>query len=82
MLAFNQLRDNATLAEQLDRLPATTAGLVDIFKNMNTQLSEIAGSKNTDVLAPAQCRAQSGGELWQPHCGYGGTGGREYRQSR
>ena len=48
--AFNQLRDDGSLAQQLDRLPATTQGLVDVFKTMNTQLSEIAGSKNTDVL--------------------------------
>ena len=49
-LAFNQIRDNADLKQQLERLPATTQGLVEIFKGMNTQLDEIAKSENTDVL--------------------------------
>ena len=49
-LAFNQLRNNADLKQQLERLPATTAGLVDIFRNMNTQIDEINKSANTDVL--------------------------------
>ena len=48
--AFNQLRDQGDLQDQLDRLPATTAGLVEVFKTMNTHLSEMGASQNTDVL--------------------------------
>lgn len=49
-LAFDQLRDQGDLTQQLDRLPGTTAGLVAVFKTMNEQLDEIAKSENTDVL--------------------------------
>ena len=48
--AFNQLRDSADVQQQLERLPGTTQGLVNLFKQMNEQLNEIAKSENTDVL--------------------------------
>ena len=48
--AFNQLRDTDDLEAQLTRLPGTTQGLVDLFKQMNEQIEEIAKGENTDVL--------------------------------
>ena len=49
-LAFDQLRDLGTLEEQIVQLPGKTSGLLAIFTNLNKQLSDMGGSKNTDVL--------------------------------
>ena len=48
--AFDQLRDDATLQEQVERLSGTTSGLVAIFKNLQVELDEIGTSENADVL--------------------------------
>ena len=52
-MAFEQLIDS-DLKTQLDRLPVTTIGLVEIFKTLNTQLDEMAKGENRDVLGQIQ----------------------------
>lgn len=47
--AFRQL-ESAELETQIDRLPSTTKGMVEIFKAMNVQLDELSKVANTDVL--------------------------------
>jgi phage tail tape-measure protein len=47
--AFRQL-ETATLDEQLERLPASIQGMIQVFQDMNEQLNQLAGVANTDVL--------------------------------
>jgi tape measure domain-containing protein len=48
--AFDQLRDDSNLKQQIERLPGTTSGLVAVFKNLNDQLAEIGKGESSDVL--------------------------------